>query len=110
MKFEWGKKYIFDKSPSTPIILCIDSKNHEFVDENGDNCRPYAINFKHLIEYVEPKPKVKMAPALIKSIADSKRYYVTSDLYASKDAAMNSHDKFFVKWLIDTPYAIEVDA
>jgi hypothetical protein len=50
---------------------------------------------------------VKMAPALI---CYQGTYHVTSSLDLSeKDARSRHNDNDFVRWLIDTPYAIDVE-
>lgn len=59
-----------------------------------------------LVEYIGErlKKKVKLAPALCHTFGD---YYVENSMYASENEA--KRNKTFVKWLIDTPYAIEVE-
>jgi hypothetical protein len=61
--------------------------------------------------YTDQKPKkiVRMAPALV--FADG-YYFIGGNLYSSEKSAINYHARGslkFVKWLIDTPYAIEVE-
>ena len=66
-----------------------------------------------LVEYLgkeRPKQKkvVRMAPALI--LEDDGGYHVISrEIYPTEQAAKNDHGDNFVRWLIDTPYAVEVE-
>jgi hypothetical protein len=66
-----------------------------------------------VVEYLgKERPKerktVKMAPALYCIRCDS-RTFITPELYKSEQEAKNDIGKIFVRWLIDTPMAIEVE-
>jgi hypothetical protein len=66
-----------------------------------------------LIEYLgKERPKqrktVKMAPALCQSVTGTR--WLTDTIYASETQAKDDNAKSFVRWLIDTPYEISVEA
>jgi glucose dehydrogenase len=70
----------------------------------------YPTNFEHFMEwstYVEPKKKVMIAPSLNKD--DLGRYFITSTMHSSAEQAKHFSGKSFIKWMIETPYAIEVE-
>lgn len=61
-------------------------------------------------EWVEPKKRVLMAPATL--IDHTGKPRITSALYSSEEEAkvlLSQYGGIFIKWLIDTPYAIEVE-
>ena len=65
-----------------------------------------------LVEYLgkeRPKQKkvVRMAPSLL---CDQRGYYLISDhIHDSEKKARDWYKETFVRWLIDTPYAIDVE-
>ncbi len=62
----------------------------------------------HMQLYKEPKKKVKMAPVLARLYGGE--LIISLTVYSSEQEARAScSDTFFIKWLIDTPYAIEVE-
>lgn len=65
-----------------------------------------------LVEYLgkeRPKQKkvVRMAPALLKYISGD--YRISVWLYESEERAKEAQGGMFIRWLIDTPYAIDVE-
>lgn len=64
-----------------------------------------------LVEYLgpelpKPKRKVKVAPALFQIVCNY--YYITHQCFSSETEA-RSATTGFIRWLIDTPYALEVE-
>ena len=85
--------------------------DYEVWNKAGDFIDPSKEHGYDLIEYLgkeRPKQKktVKMAPALIKEA--NCEYLVTTWLFQSEERAKNNVFNF-VRWLIDTPMAIEVE-
>lgn len=80
-----------------------------FLDPNSvyQPCDQSFYKYKKYSIYIEPKPKkiVRMAPALSKS---SNGYFITGTIFQSEEIAKERSTNFS-KWLIDTPYAIEVE-
>jgi hypothetical protein len=81
-----------------------------FTNEQG-NEQGYSESFvcpdKYEI-YTEPKKRVRYAPALYAS-GLSGRHMVGRDLFASEQIAKDAYGIVFIRWLIDTPYAVEVE-
>lgn len=100
------------KSTMTKAVGVIDGYLTQGWLENGhadgDFSHPH-----DLIEYLgKERPKerktVKMAPVLY--IEDGDVYAISSSLYKSEESAREPYyKKSFIRWLIDTPMAIEVE-
>ncbi len=80
-------------------------------DNDWEECSLSFVDYDQFHIYTEPKQKkiVRMAPALILADGD---YFVGGNLFSSEKSAINYHARGslkFIKWLIDTPYAVDVE-
>lgn len=66
---------------------------------------PALLDF--ISRYKEPKKIMKMAPVVLRS--NMGIFRISYRLHSSEEDARNEFGDSFAKWLIDTPYAIELE-
>jgi hypothetical protein len=68
---------------------------------------------KHLVANAafsqSQRKTIKIAPALHADGFDKDLYRISPYLYVSEEQARERTGKYFLRWLIDTPYAVEVE-
>jgi len=98
--------------------ICAEDFRYKFFDGNlleSKNLGCYNVSYQqfksyhYFSTYAEPKVRktIKMAPALCE-FEESNTYYIAYRLFRSEEEARKAHTNL-VKWLIDTPYAIDVE-
>jgi len=80
-------------------------------DNDWEECSLSFVGYNQFHIYTVPKQKkiIRMAPALSKVDSSIYKYRVEDYLYASEHEAKIECGHDFVKWLIDTPYAVDVE-
>jgi hypothetical protein len=94
-------------------VLGLNENDEVSISFNGGKTwhewKPYPADFTAKfseVKFASKKKVVRMAPALC---CNKDRHYLSSILYSTEGEAKKSWGTHFLKWLIDTPYAVNVE-